>query len=156
MTTAPALVLGAALGLTIGVGGYTFIYARGASYLTDDPAACANCHVMTEQYDGWLQSSHRTAAVCNDCHTPHSLIPKYFVKAKNGFWHSFYFTFGGYPDPIQITASNRQVTEDTCRSCHTDIVDAIDGPAHVPGVMREALAARTACLTCHRSVGHLH
>jgi len=43
------VLLGIALGLLMGVGGYTFIYARGASYMTDDPAACANCHVMNEQ-----------------------------------------------------------------------------------------------------------
>lgn len=159
MTTAPAIALGAAIGLAAGIGGYTFVYARGASYLTDDPAACANCHVMREQYDGWLHSSHHTAAVCNDCHTPPGLLAKYYVKARNGFWHSFYFTFGGYPEPIQITAGNRAVTEQTCRGCHGSIVDAIDGafavPAHLRG-MRDAVAAQTPCTTCHRSVGHLH
>ena len=61
-----AVVLGAALGL----GSYTFVYARGWSYMTDDPRACANCHVMNEQYDGWIKSSHRSVAVCNDCHVP--------------------------------------------------------------------------------------
>ena len=49
------LLLGAVLGVAVGIGGYTFVYARGWSYLTNDPAACANCHVMREQYDGWLQ-----------------------------------------------------------------------------------------------------
>ena len=67
------LVLGAALGL----GSYTFAYAQGWAYLTDDPRACANCHVMNEQYDGWIKSSHRSVAVCNDCHVPHSLVAKY-------------------------------------------------------------------------------
>ena len=33
----------------------------GASYLTDDPAACANCHVMQEHFDAWPRSSHRTS-----------------------------------------------------------------------------------------------
>ncbi len=61
-----ALVLGAALGLGV----YTFAYARGWAYMTDDPQACANCHVMNEQYDGWIKSSHRSVAVCNDCHVP--------------------------------------------------------------------------------------
>jgi cytochrome c nitrite reductase small subunit len=55
--TVGAIALGAAIGLAVGVGGYTFVYARGGSYLTDDPAACANCHVMREQYDGWIKSS---------------------------------------------------------------------------------------------------
>lgn len=36
------LVLAAAIGLVIGVGGYTFLYAKGSSYLTDNAAACAN------------------------------------------------------------------------------------------------------------------
>ena len=67
------LVLGAALG----VGSYTFAYARGWAYLTDDARACANCHVMNEQYDGWIKSSHRSVAVCNDCHVPHSFVAKY-------------------------------------------------------------------------------
>ena len=69
----PLLVAGIVFGLLVGLGLYTFVYARGASYLTNDPAACANCHVMSEQYDGWLKSSHHAVAVCNDCHTPHNL-----------------------------------------------------------------------------------
>ena len=44
------------IGIAVGIGVYTFAYAKGWSYLTDDPAACANCHVMSEQFDGWLKS----------------------------------------------------------------------------------------------------
>ncbi|HYP29673.1 MAG TPA: NapC/NirT family cytochrome c [Blastocatellia bacterium] len=64
------IVFGVAVGLAAGVGGYTFIYAKGYSYLTNDPAACANCHIMQDHYDGWIKSSHRSVAACNDCHTP--------------------------------------------------------------------------------------
>jgi hypothetical protein len=39
----------------LGLGTYTFTYARGWAYLTDDAGACANCHVMHEQYDGWIK-----------------------------------------------------------------------------------------------------
>jgi cytochrome c nitrite reductase small subunit len=81
------VVLAVALGLAAGVGGYTFTYARGASYLTNDPAACANCHLMREHFEGWIKSTHRIAAVCNDCHTPPGLLAKYATKASNGFWH---------------------------------------------------------------------
>jgi cytochrome c nitrite reductase small subunit len=66
---AAVLLSGAALGL----GSYTFVYATGWSYLTNDAAACANCHVMREQHDGWTSSSHRSVAVCNDCHVPRDL-----------------------------------------------------------------------------------
>lgn len=145
--TVGAIVLGAAIGLAVGVGGYTFVYARGASYLTDNPAACANCHVMREQYDGWIKSSHRAVAVCNDCHTPAGLVSKYATKASNGFWHSFAFTTGRYPDPLRIKAHNRVIAEEACRECHRAIVDAID-PPHRPG-------AGAACLACHHAVGHL-
>lgn len=145
--TVGAIALGAAIGLAVGVGGYTFVYARGGSYLTDNPAACANCHVMREQYDGWIKSSHRAVAVCNDCHTPAGLVPKYATKASNGFWHSFAFTTGRYPDPLRIKAHNRVIAEEACRKCHRAIVDAID-PPHRPG-------AGAACLACHHAVGHL-
>ena len=135
------------LGVALAVGGYTFLYARGWAYLTNDPQACANCHVMQEQYGGWLKGSHRSVAVCNDCHTPPGLIPKYMVKAENGFRHSFAFTTGRFPDQIQIVPADLKVTELACRKCHEDIVAAIEGP--------EGQAERISCVRCHRSVGHL-
>jgi cytochrome c nitrite reductase small subunit len=143
-----AVLLGLVFGLLVGLGGYTFIYAKGASYLTNDPNACANCHVMQEQFDGWVRSSHRAVAVCNDCHAPHDLVGKYVTKARNGFWHSFYFTTGGHPDPIQITPRNAAVTEHACRSCHAEVVAAIDTFPHA--------GQELGCVACHRSVGHLH
>ena len=139
------IVLGLTIGLAAGVGGYTFIYAKGGSYLTNDPGACANCHIMQEHYDAWIKSSHRAVASCNDCHTPPGLIPKYANKAKNGFFHSLYFTTGDFPDPLRITPSNREVTELACRKCHTPIVEAIE--AHAGN-------GQTSCLQCHDEVGH--
>jgi len=146
LSTATFIVIAALVGLGIGLAGFTFVYAKGASYLTNDPAACANCHVMNEQYDGWMKSSHHSVAVCNDCHTPPGLIPKYTTKALNGFWHSFYFTTGTFHEPIQIGPRNREVTERACRKCHQDIVSTIEGP-HPKG-------EEIACLSCHNSVGH--
>ena len=148
MRSGVAVALGVAVGLLLGVGGYTFLYARGASYMTNDPAACVNCHVMREQYDGWQRSSHRSVAVCNDCHAPHDFLGKYATKARNGFWHSFYFTTGTFHEPIRITPRNAAVTEGACRTCHAAVVSTIDStPRH-----GEALS----CVSCHRNVGHLH
>ena len=146
----PGILVGVVLGVAVGVGVYTFAYARGWSYLTDDPGACANCHVMREQFDGWLKSSHRAAATCNHCHTPANLIGKYWTKASNGFWHSFFFTTGGYEDNIQIKPHSQEITEQACRTCHGEIVDAI-APPHAAWA-----AGQVTCLGCHRSVGHLH
>lgn len=106
-----ALSLGLPLGLAAGIGSYTFLYAKGGAYLTNDPAACAQCHVMRDHYDGWLASSHRSVAVCNDCHTPPGLLARYLTKASNGFWHSFAFTTGWFPDVLRIRPRNHEVTE---------------------------------------------
>jgi cytochrome c nitrite reductase small subunit len=147
------------VGCTIGIGGYTFVYAKGYAYMTNDPDACANCHVMREQLDGWTRSSHHGVAVCNDCHTPPGTIPKYLTKARNGFWHSFYFTTGTFHEPIQITPRNLTVTETACRTCHAAVVDAIDPAADVASPRPQAPGPKTqrlSCVTCHRSVGHLH
>jgi cytochrome c nitrite reductase small subunit len=142
----PLLVLAVVVGLLVGLGLYTYVYARGASYLTNDPAACANCHVMNEQYDAWLKSSHRSVAVCNDCHTPHNLAGKYTTKALNGFWHSFAFTSGRFPDNIRINDRNHRIAEGACRTCHEDIVHEID----VAGTSPEPIS----CVRCHGNVGH--
>jgi cytochrome c nitrite reductase small subunit len=144
--TVMGLILGIAFGSAVGICGYTFLYAKGTSYITDDPAACANCHVMTEQYDGWRKSSHRSVAVCNDCHTPPGLIPKYITKARNGFWHSYYFTTGGFHEPIQILPRDLEITEKACRKCHQEIVEAIEG---------HQASEKLSCVRCHNSVGHL-
>jgi cytochrome c nitrite reductase small subunit len=155
-----AIVAALALGLSIGLGAFTFVYARGYSYLTNDPAACGNCHIMREHLDAWNKSSHRAVATCNDCHTPHNLVGKYTVKARNGFWHSFYFTTGRYPDPLRITAKNRDVAEASCRECHGAITQAIDPVRAAPGRFTLHTTAHRAaepanCVRCHQYVGHL-
>ncbi len=140
--------LGVVAGLAIGMGAYTFVWAKGYSYLTNDAAACTNCHVMGEQYSGWISGSHYGAAGCNDCHTPHATLGKYAAKAANGVRHSFYFTTLGFPEPIRLTDRNRRITEDACRRCHAEMVLAVDRFGHG----RDEVA----CLSCHRSAGHLH
>jgi cytochrome c nitrite reductase small subunit len=116
--------------------------------MTDNPAACANCHIMRDQYDGWTKSSHRSVAVCNDCHTPAGFFGKYSTKARNGFWHSYYFTTGRFKEPIEITARSREIAEQACRKCHQEITTAIDAHAEQKG------GEQISCIRCHKSVGH--
>ena len=135
-----------AAGLLIGVGIYTFVYARGGSYLTDRPEACINCHVMREQYAGWIKGSHRSVAVCNDCHTPDGLIGKYAAKAMYGFLHAYAFTTGRFPDEIQITPHMHALTERSCLKCHAPIVEAM--------TVTSTPHNKPTCLRCHSDVGH--
>ncbi|MBI2298487.1 MAG: cytochrome c nitrite reductase small subunit [Armatimonadetes bacterium] len=143
-----AAVLAVCAGVVAGVGGYTFAYAQGLSYMTNDPAACRNCHVMREQYDAWTRSSHHAVAVCNDCHTPHDFAGKWLTKARNGWHHSVAFTTGRFHEPIFIGPKNLAITEANCRRCHEPIVQQIDRVLSHSGPLL--------CTRCHRDVGHLH
>ena len=141
------LAIAGAVGLFAGVGGYTFYYAEGLSYFSNDPKACVNCHIMREQYDGWLKSPHHAVATCNDCHTPHDFLGKYITKAENGYWHSKGFTLQDFHEPIMIRASNSTVLQRNCVSCHQQLVSEMN--THV-GNQRKMLD----CVSCHRDVGH--
>jgi len=144
-TKAAIILLAVLVGVALGLGVYTFVYARGYSYLSNNPEACTNCHVMQDYYSAWLKSSHRSAAGCNDCHTPHGTLGKYATKATNGFFHSLAFTSGDFPDVIQIKPRNRRVTEGACRYCHAEITSAI---VALQG------GSDVACVRCHFNVGH--
>jgi cytochrome c nitrite reductase small subunit len=142
------IVVALLVGIAGGLGLYTFAYAKGWSYMTNDPEACANCHVMNDQYSGWLKASHRSVAVCNDCHVPHSFVGKYWTKARNGFWHSYYFTTQTFEEPIRATPVSRAIAEQNCRRCHAPVVQAMGTPSHAG---QDAIG----CVRCHGSVGHL-
>lgn len=139
------LLLAGMAGGIVGLGGFTFTYAEGTSYLSDNPDACVNCHVMRPVYDAWNHSSHKAVAVCNDCHTPHTYLDKYVIKAINGWNHSAAFTTGNFHEPIRITALNRRVAQENCLYCHGDFVVSIS---------HEGSDDPTDCLACHVGVGH--
>ena len=141
--TVPLMLAAAAIGLTLGIGAYAFFYAKGYSYLGNDPATCANCHVMAGHYSGWQAAPHHLVATCNDCHTPATTLAKYYVKALNGYHHSMAFTLGGFPEHIRARPESTRVVEANCRRCHAPLVDDI---AHGGDV---------SCVRCHASVGHL-
>ena len=137
------------IGIFAGAGAFTFHYAKGTSYLSNDPKACINCHVMREQYENWIRSSHHQVATCNDCHMPHSLIPKYLAKMRNGWNHSKAFTTQNYPDPIKITPLNSAILQRSCLHCHGEMVSRIANHA-------AQNKSEMSCVVCHRDVGHMH
>ncbi len=142
------VLLGLSAGLLAGVGGFTFIYAKGFSYMTNDPTSCANCHVMQGHLDAWRKGSHHAVATCNDCHTPHDFVGKWLTKSLNGYHHSLAFTTGNFHEPIQIGPRNERITEQACRYCHADIVNQID--YHASGTGKDM-----SCIRCHSGVGHM-
>lgn len=150
------LTLCVLMGLFMGTGGYTFFYARGYSYLSDDPAVCVNCHIMRDQYDGWSKASHHAVATCNDCHLPHdNLVHEFAVKAGNGYHHSKAFTFQDFEEPIRIRSGNAAVLEANCLRCHGELVSEITahGTLGVPTDPRQQVDLY-GCVRCHQGVGH--
>jgi len=149
LSTFLSLLVAVLLGSAAGIGAYTFKYAEGGSYLTNNAEACANCHVMEEHYDAWLKSSHGKFATCNDCHAPHDFVGKYYCKGRNGFFHSLAFTTGDFPNNIQMHEYNHGVVEDNCRYCHQKMVHQIENRPTFSGVDESV-----SCIKCHATVGH--
>lgn len=140
------IILAVMTGILGGLGIFTFGYAEGASYLSNNPQSCTNCHVMEPYYDSWQNSSHSRVAVCNDCHLSHNPIGKWVTKADNGFFHSLAFTFEDYHEPIQIKARNREVTQKACLYCHEDTVHQM--------ISINKNNETLHCISCHSDVGH--
>lgn len=152
------LLLAAIVGVPVGVGLFTFQYADGLAYMSNDPAACVNCHIMTDQYESWRKGPHHAVATCNGCHVPDAFAEKYLAKALNGYHHSLGFTMqpsnpdepGVQPffrEPIQIKPGNSQILQDNCLRCHGNLVHEV-----VRGSTWDQDAIR--CVHCHRGVGH--
>jgi cytochrome c nitrite reductase small subunit len=138
---------GITFGLALGVGSFTFRYAKGFSYFSTDPTACANCHIMQHEYDAWQKSSHHTVAKCIDCHLPHTFFAKYMTKAENGWRHSKEFTLQTFAEPIQLKPRSEAVLQANCVDCHADLVHDV-----AAGFGPEVKELR--CIHCHESAGH--
>jgi len=141
------VVLASLAGLVLGIGAFTFHYGEGLSYFSTDPRACANCHIMNDQYASWTKGPHHAVAGCVDCHLPHTFVSKYLAKADNGYRHSKGFTLQDFHEPIMITPRNARILQDNCVNCHRDLVhDIVQGS--------KTSADSVQCVHCHRGVGH--
>jgi len=141
-----AVTLIALFGIAVGIGVFTFSYAEGLSYFSTDPRACANCHVMNDQYASWSRGPHHGQATCVECHLPHDFVGKYIAKAENGYHHSKAFTLGNFHEPIMIKPKNAAILQGNCLRCHGDFVHDV--------VAGSKTDSDVTCVRCHRSVGH--
>lgn len=150
-----AAILGALVGAFGGAVGYTAEYANATAYLSDDPKACINCHIMNDQFKSWSSSSHHARATCNDCHVPHnSILSKYLVKAEHGYRHSKGFTFQDFHEPIRITKASRDVVIDNCVRCHDAMTHEIRLAARRETEEDVGPSGGVDCIHCHASVAH--
>ncbi|MBK8010359.1 MAG: cytochrome c nitrite reductase small subunit [Deltaproteobacteria bacterium] len=161
------LLWGAAclLGVAGGIGAFTLSYAEGLSYLSNDPKACVNCHIMTDQFDSWRKGPHHAVATCNDCHVPTSFPAKYLSKAENGYHHSMGMTFQPsrpdesdarrvFEEPIRIKPRNSRILEANCLRCHGELVHALVASMSGAEAVDPRAEEGKRCVHCHQSVGH--
>ncbi len=127
--------------------------SNATSYLSDDPKACINCHIMQPQFASWERGSHARVAHCNDCHVPHdSFASKYYFKAKDGARHAFMFTFHMEPQVIQVHEPGMGVIQQNCIRCHEDMLNAASHLAVTRGQAEEGEGKL--CWDCHRETPH--
>jgi cytochrome c nitrite reductase small subunit len=143
-----AVVAAIACGVPLGLGLFTFHFAEGLSYFSNNPKTCVNCHIMNDELDSWAKSGHHHVAVCNDCHLPHEAIPKLVAKGRNGWNHSSAFTLQNFHEPIIIGPKNAEILQENCLRCHADFVHDIT--AMESGKPEDTVA----CVHCHKNVGH--
>lgn len=144
-----AIVIGAMIGLGI----YALYLSRAVSYMSDDPKACINCHVMTPHYMTWEKSSHREVTNCNDCHVPHeSILSKYYFKAKDGLYHSYVFTTRTEPEVIRAKQASIEVIQNNCVRCHLDQVT--DAKTEMAVAHHTENRTTRLCWDCHKEVPH--
>ncbi|MEP0713701.1 cytochrome c nitrite reductase small subunit [Algoriphagus sp.] len=139
--------------MIVGLGFFILKISNATSYLSDDPQACVNCHIMTPQYITWTHSSHREVTDCNSCHVPHdNVVNKYFFKAKDGLYHASVFTARMEPEVIVAKQASANVIQNNCIRCHQDQVTDAKTEAFVADHL-ENRTGRT-CWDCHREVPH--
>ncbi|RCK73836.1 MAG: Cytochrome c nitrite reductase, small subunit NrfH [Anaerolineae bacterium] len=126
----------------VGVGLYVTDFT---AYLGNNPTTCNNCHVMDAVYESWYHAAHKPWATCADCHTPHALIPKYWVKAESGYHHVTAFVLGDIPAAIRAKESSRKIVQENCVRCHqTTVSTMFESPQPLDRY----------CFDCHRDVAH--
>lgn len=146
----PVIVLA---GIFVGIGAFIMKESNVVAYLSDDPRACINCHVMTPEYITWDHSSHREVATCNDCHVPHdNIFNTYYFKAKDGLYHASIFTMRMEPQAITMREPSERVVQQNCIRCHEQQVTDAKMVGFVEKHKEDRLD-RT-CWECHQETPH--
>ena len=131
------------LGFCFGIAILLARIANAASYLSDTPQTCMNCHVMTDAYATWQRGSHGRVAICTDCHVPHdNPAAKYTFKAVDGLKHSYVFTLRKEPQVLELSERAIPVIQANCLRCHSNRL------ALIP----LAASSQRKCWDCHNNI----
>lgn len=157
METGKVLKIGSFLAFSIAL--VMFIYlvnaSQALSYLSKDPKACINCHVMNTQYATWQHSSHFTQASCVECHLPtDNVVDKYMAKARDGWNHSVAQTLSTYGQRIEISEDGANRVQANCISCHATLTEVVVSNSDRYHDFAGVSQTDRKCWDCHRDVPH--
>jgi cytochrome c nitrite reductase small subunit len=112
------------VGMDLGAAVLVARVSNAVSYLSEEPETCINCHVMTDAYASRQRRSHGHAAVCTDCHVPHSsAVAKLAFKGADGTKHACVFTMGDEPEVLRLSERAAPVVQTDCARCHADALE---------------------------------
>jgi len=141
-------------GMICGLVGYTAYVFRLTSYLSDDPATCMNCHVMSPYYATWNHSAHSRNTTCNDCHVPNDhAVRKWLFKGTDGMRHTTIFLMNREPQVIQAIDRSASVIMDNCIRCHQQLNSEFVKTGKINFEMAK-MGEGKACWDCHRETPH--
>lgn len=141
------------IAVVMGLGLFMAKEASIVSYMSDDPLACVNCHVMTPVYNSWMHSSHREYASCNDCHVPHNnIFNQYYFKAKDGLYHASIFTLRAEPEVMFMREASEEVVQNNCIRCHVQQVTQVKFDGWIENHAQNRTERQ--CWSCHKEVPH--
>ncbi|MBL0687036.1 MAG: cytochrome c nitrite reductase small subunit [Sulfurospirillum sp.] len=136
---------------------YVLNTSKALSYLSSDPKACINCHVMNTQYATWQHSSHGQVATCVECHLPtdEGMFAKYVAKAKDGWNHSYAFTMNTYDNTIKISDDGAKRVQNNCIKCHQSVTSTLVANSDKYHQFEDPeVATGRKCWSCHKGVPH--
>ena len=141
------------LGILTGIVIHVLNISNAASYLSNDPTTCVNCHVMYPEYATWERGSHGRVATCNDCHVPqNNEVEKYLFKASDGLRHASMFTFRMEPQVIRIKEAGKNVVQENCIRCHANYLHPVS--LRAIGAKSIYEESERLCWDCHRETPH--
>lgn len=142
------------LGVLAGGGGLFLYLLRAHTYLTDDPAACVNCHIMAPYYATWFHGAHAQHATCNDCHVPHeNAVKKWVFKGMDGMRHIAVFLTRSEGQVLQANDKSATVIMNNCIRCHTQLNTEFVSTGRIDYMLAQVGEGK-ACWDCHRETGH--
>lgn len=130
----------------VGVLGFSMMLAIKIPALgLSEASFCGRCHVMDEQVNAYLHSSHANVTNCGDCHSPDNLVTGSMHSAYTGTRDVYRVLTNTTPPVINATELTKEILQDNCIRCHGEIMGEIGDTS---------LNGGTNCFECHKSIVH--